>query len=87
MAQSPKRTSRERMRAYRDRLRAQGLRPVTIWVPDLRSPAVREALREECQQIARSADERDVLAWIEGTAAWPERKDDIPALMEAEGER
>ncbi len=87
MAQSPKRTSRERMRAYRHRLRAQGLRPVTVWVPDLRNSSVREALREECRQIAHSADEPEVLAWIENSAAWPEREDDIPALMEAEAER
>lgn len=29
---------RERVGAYRTRMRAQGLRPVQIWVPDVRSP-------------------------------------------------
>ena len=29
---------RERVSAYRARMRALGLRPVQIWVPDVRSP-------------------------------------------------
>ncbi|GAA4400885.1 antitoxin MazE family protein [Fodinibacter luteus] len=29
---------KERVNAYRARMRAQGLRPVQIWVPDVRSP-------------------------------------------------
>jgi hypothetical protein len=29
---------KERVSAYRARMRAQGLRPVQIWVPDVRSP-------------------------------------------------
>ena len=31
-------TSRLKVRAHRERLRAQGLRPIQIWVPDTRSP-------------------------------------------------
>jgi hypothetical protein len=68
------------MRAYRDRLRAQGLRPVTVWVPDLRSPEVRAAIEEECRRIAASPEEQEVMAWIEANMAWPDRDDDIPAL-------
>ncbi len=30
--------SRDKVRAHRARLRAQGMRPLTIWVPDVRSP-------------------------------------------------
>jgi hypothetical protein len=30
-------SSREKVRAYRERLRRQGLRPIQIWVPDVRS--------------------------------------------------
>jgi hypothetical protein len=30
--------SREKVREHRARLRAQGLRPIQIWVPDVRSP-------------------------------------------------
>lgn len=31
--------SRNKVREHRERLRALGLRPIQIWVPDLRSPA------------------------------------------------
>jgi hypothetical protein len=30
-------TSRQKVQAHRERLRAQGLRPIQIWVPDTRS--------------------------------------------------
>jgi hypothetical protein len=31
------RSSREKVRAHRARLRKQGLRPIQIWVPDVRA--------------------------------------------------
>ena len=31
-------SSKDKVRAYRERLRKQGLRPIQIWVPDVRSP-------------------------------------------------
>ncbi len=31
-------SSRQKVGAYRARLRAQGLRPIQIWVPDTRKP-------------------------------------------------
>ena len=39
-ASSPK-PSRVKVREHRERLRAQGLRPIQIWAPDVRSPAFR----------------------------------------------
>lgn len=45
-----------RVRNYRDRLRAQGLRPVQFWVPDVRSPEfVAEAHR---QAVAVASSDR-----------------------------
>lgn len=39
--------TRDRVRAHRERLRAQGLRPLQIWVPDVSAPAfVAEAHRQ-----------------------------------------
>jgi Antitoxin MazE-like len=44
---SQRRTSAAKVRAHRARLRAQGLRPIQIWVPDVRSPVfVAEAHRQ-----------------------------------------
>jgi deoxyribodipyrimidine photolyase-like uncharacterized protein len=56
------------MRAYRERLRARGLKPLTIWVPDLSKPEVRAQLERECRQLDRSPDEQEVLAWMESLA-------------------
>ncbi len=33
--------SRDKVRAYRARMRARGLRPIQIWVPDTRTAAFR----------------------------------------------
>jgi len=50
-------STRDRVRQHRDRLRQQGLRPVQIWVPDVRAPEfVAEAHR---QSAAIAASERD----------------------------
>ncbi len=43
---------KKRVREHRRRLRAQGLRPVQIWVPDVRSP---EFTREAHRQAAAVA--------------------------------
>lgn len=47
----------KRVREHRRRLRAQGLRPVQIWVPDVRSP---EFTREAHRQSAAVAASRHV---------------------------
>ena len=39
MTQSGKpKSSKEKVRRHRERLRKQGLRPIQIWVPDVRTP-------------------------------------------------
>jgi hypothetical protein len=37
MSSSRPKTSREKVRTHRARLRRQGLRPIQIWVPDVRA--------------------------------------------------
>jgi hypothetical protein len=61
-------TARERMRARRDRLRRQGLRPVQHWVPDLRQP-VREAIRKEMAIFAQHQDREAIDEWLEAVYA------------------
>ena len=54
------RSSRERVRAYRERMRARGLRPVQIWVPDTRTAAFRAEAHRQSLAVAQSAlAERD----------------------------
>jgi hypothetical protein len=58
-------TPRERMAARRERLRAQGLRPVQFWVPDLRNPKVQAALRKEIAELAKHPANSEIDDWIE----------------------
>ena len=51
---------RERVRDHRDRLRAQGLRPIQIWVPDVRAPHFQaEAHRQAAAVAASTQAEQD----------------------------
>jgi hypothetical protein len=59
---SPKEKSSvsKRVRSHRARLRAQGLRPVQIWVPDVRSPEfVAEAHRQSAAVAASEHADQD----------------------------
>ena len=42
----------QRVQKRRDALRAAGLQPVQIWVPDTRSPAFAEACRRQARAVA-----------------------------------
>lgn len=48
-------SSRDKVRAHRARLRQQGLRPIQIWVPDMRSPGFAKEARRQSVAVARSA--------------------------------
>ena len=51
---------RERVSSHRARLRAQGMRPVQIWVPDVRSPQfVAEAHRQSAAVASSTHAEED----------------------------
>ena len=45
----------ERVRKHREKMKAAGLKPVTIWVPDVNAPGYREALARDIARI--NADE------------------------------
>jgi hypothetical protein len=45
-------TARTRAAKFRDRQRAKGLRPATIWIPDIRDPAYRARLDAACRELA-----------------------------------
>lgn len=64
-SQSQPRSSRDKVRAHRARLRLQGLRPIQIWVPDLRSPAFAREARRQSLAVARSPFAREDQAFIE----------------------
>lgn len=57
----------ERMRAMRERRRAQGLRELRLVVPDSRSKAVLRRIAKEVAGLNR-ASERDAMRWIEAVS-------------------
>jgi hypothetical protein len=59
MASTSRKSSQEKVSAYRRRLRAQGLRPIQIWVPDVRSPGFKAQAHRQSLAVAtsRHADE------------------------------
>jgi hypothetical protein len=66
MPSAPRRkATREKVASHRARLRAQGLRPIQIWVPDTRSPAFAQAARRQARAIARSRREPEDQAFVD----------------------
>ncbi len=47
-------SSREKVRRHRERLRQQGLRPIQIWVPDVRAPSFRSQAHRQSLAVAES---------------------------------
>jgi hypothetical protein len=63
---APKKTSsRDKVRAYRARMRAQGLRPVQIWIPDTRTPEFIAEARRQSLLIGTHPDEPEEQAWVD----------------------
>lgn len=79
MPSSPSsKSSRERVRAHRARLRAQGLRPVTYWLPDTSSPEFLEQARRDSIAVSNAPDAEEVLQFIAETMDWPPDDPDMP---------
>ena len=54
-----KRGSRDRVRTYRERMRARGLRPIQIWVPDTRTATFRAEAHRQSLAVAQSPHDRE----------------------------
>ena len=59
----------DRVRRYRDRMRAAGLRPIQIWVPDTRSAIFRDEAHRQSLAVAQSADADHDQAFIDAVSA------------------
>jgi hypothetical protein len=62
--------SRIKVREHRERLREQGLRPLQIWVPDVRSPAFRSEAHRQSAAVAAGAHAREDQAFIDAVSDW-----------------
>ena len=70
---SPPKSSRDKVRQHRERLRAQGLRPVQLWVPDTRSAVFRAEAHRQSVLLAVSAAAAEDQAFVDAVSDWPER--------------
>ena len=59
-----------KMSDYRARLRAQGLRPIQIWVPNVRAPHLAAEMRRQSLLVRRRKSEREALDFIETAGDW-----------------
>ena len=70
MATTAKSTSRDKVRAHRARLRRAGLRPVQIWVPDVRSKSFAQAAHRQSLAVARSPHATSDQEFVDAISAW-----------------
>jgi hypothetical protein len=64
------RASRFKVREHRARLRDQGLRPIQIWVPDVRSPTFRSEAHRQSVAVAASAHATEDQTFIDTVTDW-----------------
>lgn len=71
MARSSQPTkSRDKVRAHRERLRQQGLRPIRLWVPDVNAPAFVAEARRQSLAVAGSAQAQEDQAFVDAISDW-----------------
>lgn len=61
----PKNSSRTKVAEHRRRLRQQGLRPIQMWVPDMRTAAFAAAAHEQSLAAAQADGATDDQAFLE----------------------
>lgn len=66
---SKKQTTRQKVQNYRDRMRARGLRPIQIWVPDTRTARFAQEAHNQSLVIAQSEHEGADQAFIDAISA------------------
>ncbi len=62
--------SRDKVRKHRARLRRQGLRPIQIWVPDVRSKAFARDAHRQSLAVARSLHAKGDQDFVDAISAW-----------------
>jgi Protein of unknown function (DUF3018) len=63
-------TSRDKVRAHRNRLRQQGLRPIQIWVPDMRSPTFAAEAHRQSLAVAKSPHAKEDQDFTDAVSDW-----------------
>ena len=60
----------ERVAKYRTALRASGLRPIQIWVPDVRSRSFRAKAHKQSLAVAKSPHAEVDQAFVDAISEW-----------------
>ena len=63
-------SSRDKVRAHRARLRKKGLRPIQIWVRDVRSKAFAREAHRQSLAVANSPHAKKDQNFIDAISAW-----------------
>ena len=64
-APSRRDSSRAKVSAHRRRLRAQGLRPIQIWVPDVRAPSFTAQAHSQSLAVARNSQASEDQSFVD----------------------
>jgi len=67
-ATSSRESSRAKVSAHRQRLRAQGLRPIQIWVPDMRAPGFKAQAHRQSLAVATSLQANEDQSFIDAVS-------------------
>ena len=65
----------KRNAAYRARMRAQGLRQVQVWVPDLNKAELIKKIQADVNAISRAEnddEEQELMRFVEAVYEWPD---------------
>ena len=61
-------TTNDRVQRHRQRLRQSGLRPIQLWVPDVRQPGFADECRRQSALLHGDPAERDTNEWLQAVA-------------------
>ena len=59
----------DRVKKHREALRAAGLRPIQIWVPDARRRGFAQECRRQSRKLQGDPQEKNIMKWLAGAAA------------------
>ena len=76
MAEHDASAVRQRVAAHRARLRRQGLRPVQIWVPDVRAPGFAAEAHRQSALAAASPHAAEDQAFVDAISWFGDEADD-----------
>jgi len=62
------RSSKDKVKAYRERLRSRGMRAIQLWVPDVRSAVFKAEAHRQSLAVAGSAHARDDQEFVDSVS-------------------